>query len=127
MKLGIPTLDKKGWKDKVGEHFGRVPTYTLVDLEKDEIEVIPNTSHHKGGEGNPPEILKDNGVDTMICKALGRKAIRLFNQMGINVYIGASETVEEAIQDFKKGKLREASSEDACRQHVFRGKGRHTE
>ena len=32
MKVSIPTNGKKGLEDTVGEHFGKVPTYTIVDL-----------------------------------------------------------------------------------------------
>ena len=41
MKVCIPTMGEKGLDNLVGEHFGRVPTYTIVDLETqdDEFEV----------------------------------------------------------------------------------------
>ena len=64
-----------------GEHFGRVPTYTIVDLETDEVMVIPNTSHHTGGQGDPPEIMAKEGVHIMICQGLGRRAIDLFESL----------------------------------------------
>ena len=48
MKICLPTMGKSEFNNIVGEHFGRVSTYTFVDLDKDNVKVIPNTSHHMG-------------------------------------------------------------------------------
>ena len=120
MKVYIPTIDELGLDDSVGEHFGRVPTYTIVDLEKDGITIIPNTSHHMGGRGDPPEIMAKEGVNVMICQGLGRRAISLFESLGIEVYIGASGTVRDAITMFQQGMLEKATLDNACGKHAFR-------
>jgi predicted Fe-Mo cluster-binding NifX family protein len=120
MKVCIPTIGEKGLDDSIGEHFGRVPTYTIVDLETDEVIVIPNTSHHMGGQGDPPEIMAKEGVNVMICQGLGRRAISLFESLCIEVYIGASGTVREAITMFQQGMLQKATLDNACGKHAFR-------
>ncbi len=125
MKVAIPTLGNKGLEEQVGEHFGRVPTYTLVDTETNEVKVIQNTSHHLGGQGYAPELLASAGVNVMLCGGLGRRAIQMFEQFGIAVYVGASETVKDAIEMWKDNKLQMATDENACRQHAFRGEGHH--
>ena len=119
MKIGIPSMGQKGLDEMVGEHFGRVPTYTIVDLENDDVKVIENTSNHMGGEGYPPELLKREGVCTMVCRGLGRRAISLFQEMGIEVYIGAYGSVRETVEAFKQGKLQLATMGDGCQQHTF--------
>jgi predicted Fe-Mo cluster-binding NifX family protein len=126
MKVCIPTNGNKGLEENVGEHFGRVPTYTIVDLENNDVKVIPNTSNHMGGTRNPPEILAEQGVNIMICQGLGRRAISMFNDFGIHVYIGARGTVEDAIESYKQGSLQKANEGDACQRHAFRGKGPHS-
>ena len=126
MKICIPTTSDKGLDDQIGEHFGRVSTYTIIDLETNEIKVISNTSEHMGGQGYPPEIMKKEGVDVMICQGLGRRAIMMFSQMGIDVYIGASGTVQDAIAAYKKGTLQKANERDACSQHAFRDEHHHS-
>ena len=120
MKLGIPSMGDNGLDEQVGEHFGRVPTYTIVDLDSDTVEVIPNTSHHMGGQGDPPEILKKNGVEVMICQGLGRRAIDLFHSIGIDVYIGAHGSVRDAVEAYRNGKLQQANVGDGCQKHQFR-------
>lgn len=116
-------MGKRGLDEFVGEHFGRVPTYTIVDSETYDFKIIENTSSHMGGAGYPPELIKKAGGEVMLCGGLGQRAIGIFEQMGIMVYVGATGTVKNALQMFKDGKLAAATDENACRQHAFRGEG----
>ena len=125
MKICIPTDGNNGLDEYVGEHFGRVKTYTIVDLETNEVRVIPNTSHHMGGQGYPPELMVREGANVLVCRGLGRRAISMFEEFGIDVYIGASGTVKDAITAFKQGKLQKASEADACGRHTFRDQHHH--
>jgi len=125
MKICIPTIGENGLNNQVGEHFGRVPTYTIVDLETNEVKVIPNTSEHMGGQGHPPEIMAREGVNVMVCRGLGRRAIMMFEELGIDVYIGASGKVKDAVEAFKQGRLQKASVGDACGRHAFRDRHSH--
>jgi len=118
-------MGDRGLDDVVGEHFGRVPTYTIVDLETNEVKVIPNTSEHMGGAGYPPEIMAREGVTTLICRGLGQRAISMFDETGIDVYIGASGTVKDAITDYRQGRLQKAGVGDACGRHAFRDQHHH--
>ena len=125
MKICIPTMGNNGLDDFVGEHFGRVPTYTIVDLETNEVKVVQNTSEHMGGIGYPPEIMIREGVKVLVCRGLGRRAINMFDETGIDVYIGASGTVKDAVSAFKQKRLQKAGLGDACGQHVFRNQHHH--
>ena len=87
------------------------------------VEVIQNTSEHMGGSGYPPDLLASHGVNVMVCGGLGRRAIMMFEELGIMVYVGASGTVKDAIQMWQDGRLQAATDENACRQHAFRGEG----
>ena len=120
MKICIPTMGESGLDDSVGEHFGRVSTYTIVDLDTDEVKVVSNVSHHMGGHSDPPEIMAREGVNVMICQGLGRRAISMFEELGIEVYIGAVGTVRNAVAAFKLGRLQKATVDDACGEHAFR-------
>jgi predicted Fe-Mo cluster-binding NifX family protein len=120
MRISVPSMGNRGLDEHVGEHFGRVPTYTIFDTETEQVEVIPNTSEHMGGRGYPPELLSKAGVNVMVCGGLGRRAIMMFEQMGIHVYVGARGTVRDAIQMYRSGSLEEATDENACQQHAFR-------
>lgn len=125
MKICIPTMGENGLDNQVGEHFGRVPTYTIVDLDTNEVKVIQNTSEHMGGQGYPPEIMAKEGVNAMVCRGLGRRAIMMFEELGIDVYIGASGTVKDVIDAFKQDRLQKANIDNACGQHAFRDEHHH--
>ncbi|MGQ9718519.1 MAG: NifB/NifX family molybdenum-iron cluster-binding protein [Nitrososphaerales archaeon] len=113
-------MSYRGLDDNVSEHFGRAPTFTIIDLGTNEVKVLPNTSEHMGGSGYPPQILADAGVDVMLCSGLGPRAIQMFEQFGIEVYVGAYGTVREAIQAWQAGRLQVATDENACRTHRHR-------
>ncbi len=125
MIVAVPTNGKKGLDEQVGEHFGRVPTYTLVDTEKGGARVIVNTSEHMGGVGMPPELLAKEGANVLVCQGLGRRAIQMFDERGIEVYVGASGTVQMAIEAWRAGKLAKASESSGCEQHAFHDQHRH--
>ncbi|MBS3813130.1 NifB/NifX family molybdenum-iron cluster-binding protein [Candidatus Bipolaricaulota bacterium] len=107
--------------DEVGFHFGRVPSYTIYDDERDEVDVIPNESSHRGGSGLPADLLAEQGVDAMVCGDLGRKALTLFDDHCIEVYTGYSgKKVSEALKEWQEGNSSPASEGDGCQEHAFR-------
>lgn len=123
MKLCIPTMGQGGLEDMVGEHFGRVPTYTLVDTETGQVNAIENKTLHMGGAGYAPDLIAQHGAEAMLCGGLGRRAIMMFEDKGIMVYVGARGTVNDAINQWKSGELEMATDETACQLHAFRGEG----
>ena len=46
MKVCVPTMGLECLNDMVARHFGRAPTYTVVDIEANKIEIIANTGEH---------------------------------------------------------------------------------
>lgn len=117
MKICIPTLGKNGLSEEVSGHFGRSPTFTIVDLETSWVKVVENRSEHFGGMGKPPEIIAMEDVEVVLCSGLGPRAIQMFEQKGIMVYVGAAGTVEETIRAFQAGMLHPATDENACKEH----------
>ena len=121
-RVCVPTAGRGGLDDLVGEHFGRVPAYTIYNTETDQVEIVQNDSEHTGGTGLPGEILASLGIDVLLCSGLGRRAIGILNTNGIEVCIGISGTAREAIESWKGGKLSGASEGDACQEHAFHDK-----
>jgi predicted Fe-Mo cluster-binding NifX family protein len=117
MKICIPTLGNEGLDDSVSEHFGRAPTFTIVDVANNEVNIVQNTGEHFGGLGMVPEVVAEAGAEIVLCSGLGPRAISMFEQLGIEVYVGARGIVRDAIRAFQAGMLREATDADACRMH----------
>lgn len=125
-KICVPTAGHGGLEDRVGEHFGRVPTFTIFDTEMQHVTVVDNTSEHAGGTGLPADILANLGIDVMLCKGAGRRALGIFSEKGIEVCIGVDGTAGDAITAWTSGKIASASEADACQQHTFHDSEKHT-
>ena len=117
MKVSVPTMGDRGLDELICAHFGRAETFTIVDIDSGDVEVIRNTSEHMGGTGLPPELISAKGAHVMLAGGLGPKAVKMFEGYGIEVFIGATGTVRDAISDWKEGYLEEATDENACREH----------
>ena len=117
MKIAIPTLGEKGLEETVSEHFGRCPTYTIMDNEGNIVTIINNTSSHNGGKDLPPELLQQNGINVLLCKGIGPRAIEMCNSFGIEVYVDSSSIVKEIYTKWKNNQLHKASLDDGCGEH----------
>jgi predicted Fe-Mo cluster-binding NifX family protein len=117
MKVAIPTMGDKGLEDQVFPHFGRAPTFTIVDTETLAVEVRANVSEHFGGGINAPTVVAGAEAEALLCSGIGPRAITMFESLGIRVFTGASASVEASVKAFKDGRLHEATDKDACAQH----------
>jgi predicted Fe-Mo cluster-binding NifX family protein len=117
MKLCIPTMDEKGLDAVISEHFGKAPSYTLVDSETMETKVFVNESDHNGGVGSPPEHLVRYGAEVVLASGAGAGAISKLNASGIKVYIGNKGTVREIVEKWRTGTLKEADPKGGCASH----------
>ncbi len=114
MKIVIPTDDRNGLNSAVAEHFGRSETYTFLNGEGKVLEIIDNSSEHRGGQGLPPELMKKHGANILLCQGLGSRALGICNELGIDVYIHQAQTVKDIYALWKNNKLKPASEENAC-------------
>ncbi|MBN2014612.1 MAG: NifB/NifX family molybdenum-iron cluster-binding protein [Candidatus Altiarchaeota archaeon] len=120
MKVCIPTIGDKGLDERIGEHLGSVPTYTIIDTETNHVEVIPNNSHHMDSFEYHVGLMKENKVDVVVCSNLRHQAITLFEEYRIRVYIGAYGNVRNAIKMWENEMLHQATDETTCGEYEFR-------
>ena len=116
MRIAIST--DRGY---VSQHFGRCPSFTIVEIEKNEIkskEEINNPGHHPGFI---PEFLHKKGVDCIITGGMGRKAAGFFEQYDIKAIVGISGTIEDTLEKLKNGTLE--SGESLCKPGAGKGYG----
>ena len=108
MKIAISTDG-----EEVSMHFGRCPSFTLIEVENDKVkhrEVIPNPGHHPGFL---PQFFHEKGIEYIIAGGAGWRAQNLFIEKGIKLIVGISGTVEDTIKKLLKGELR--GGENICR------------
>ena len=117
MKIAIPTMGEKGYEEFVAEHFGRCPTYTILDEKGNIIEIILNTSSHMGGTGLPPELLQQNGINVLLCRGIGPRAIELCQEFKIDTFVDSSTIVKDIFNNWKNSSLSQATLDDVCEEH----------
>ena len=116
MRLAIST--DRGF---VSPHFGRCPSFTIVDIKDGKLiskQVIENPGHHPGFL---PEFLHGKGVECIIAGGMGQRAVGLFDEQGIKTLVGISGKVDEVIDKLLKGTLE--GGESLCRPGSGRGYG----
>lgn len=117
MKIAIPSMDDTGLQAAVASHFGQASFFTIVDPDTVEVTVQPNTGHHGDGQQTPATDIADAGATAVLCGGLGRRAVRFFAEAGIEVYMDAQGTVQEAIDAHRRGELPAATEAAACPGH----------
>ena len=123
MKLCIPTRDDAGLEAESAGHFGRAPYFTLVDTGSDDVVTVPNPeSGRRHGTCHPLHRLRDQHLDAIVCRSLGRGAFSQLQQQGIAVYTSPKATVAEILAEARAGTLQQTSLDEACH-----GAGRHRE
>lgn len=130
----IPTQGDAGRADRVHDHFGSAPFFTLYNSETEELSVLPNNNaHHAHGTCHPMNQLQHRHIDCVICGGMGRRAIEALNAEGITIYQSTAQTVGEIIDKIKANELTPIDPSKACRGHgqpqnlsgaVERGQGR---
>jgi predicted Fe-Mo cluster-binding NifX family protein len=93
-------MGKGGSDDAVNQHFGRAPAYTVFDTDTGEYSVVVRN----GSEG-PADLMAGAGVNVMLCGGIGKGASAMLQQRGIDVFIGASGTIKDAIDAWNSGAL----------------------
>ena len=117
MKIAIPSMDDSGLQAAVADHFGQASFFTIVDTDTDEVAVQINSGQHQGGAQTPAELIAEAGTRVVLCSGLGRRAVQFFAEAGIEVFMGAEGTVQEAMDAPRQGKLPAATEAAACPGH----------
>ncbi len=101
-KIAIP-VDEAGVLDA---HFGHCKYFALLDEEDGKIvkeeKVVPPPHE----PGVLPKFLSDLGVTDIIAGGMGQQAIKLFNDNGVNAFVGAPKlTAQFLAEGYLEGKL----------------------
>ena len=105
----------------VSAHFGRCPSFTIAEIEEGKvlkIEEINNPGHQPAFL---PNFLAEHGVKYIICGGMGRRAQDLFAEKEIIPIVGVTGKIEEVIEKFVKGQLKEGES--LCKPGAGKGYG----
>jgi predicted Fe-Mo cluster-binding NifX family protein len=110
MKIAVtstgPTLD-----DNVEARFGRCLYFLIIDPDTMQLEAIENPNIALGGGAGiqSAQLMSEKGVTTVLTGNCGPNAFNVFGQAGIQVIVGVSGAVRDAVEQFKTGSLSSAS------------------
>jgi predicted Fe-Mo cluster-binding NifX family protein len=87
-------------------HFGHCEKFAIVEVENDNIVDIKELTPPEHVPGLYPRWVASFGVTDVIAGGMGQQAINLFNQQGINAFVGAPlKSATELTKEFVSGNL----------------------
>lgn len=91
---------------QLASHFGHCQQFAIVQVEEGIVSNIREVTPPEHVPGLYPRWVAGFGVTDVIGGGMGQKAIDLFHQQGINVFVGAPvKTARELVDDFLAKKL----------------------
>ena len=110
LRLAVPSDLPGGLDAARSGHFGRSPSFTIVDIVDDVVVnafMVPNQPHAKGDHGLTQVLtLGENSVDVIIVAGIGSKPLLTCLQAGMRVFAGEDRaTVRAVIQAFIDAEL----------------------
>jgi len=107
--------------DFVSAHFGRCPSFTIIDIENGKItdkQVLDNPGHQPGAI---PQFLHERGVNYIVTGGMGQRAVGFFSEFGIEPIIGVSGRIDETVEKLLNGSLEGGDS--LCQPGAGKGYG----
>jgi len=105
----------------VSEHFGRCPSFTIVDIEDGRVantKVLENPGHQPGAI---PQFLHQKGVNCIVAGSMGLRARGFFDETGIQAFLGVTGKVQDVIGALLNGTLE--GGESLCKPGAGKGYG----
>jgi len=109
MKVAITAMGP-GLEDGVSTRFGRAPYFLII--ETDDLSLVeslenPNVAAGGGAGVQSAQLMVDHDVNVMITGNCGPKAFQVFEAAEIKIFTGAEGSIEESIEGYKAGTLKE--------------------
>jgi len=109
----VMTAQGKDLSSQLDTRFGRAKWLIVYDTEKDSIEANDNTVNLNAVSGagiQTAQNVANLRVEAVITGNVGPNAFKTLNAVGIKIFLAETQTVQEAIDLFKAGKLREVDN-----------------
>jgi predicted Fe-Mo cluster-binding NifX family protein len=123
MKIAI-TATAANLDAEIDPRFGRCQYFVIADPDTMEFESLENSGAMAGGGAGiaTAQTLAGKGIEAVLTGNCGPNAYQVLSAVGIKVITGVAGKVQDAIQDYKSGKLK-ASSQPNVSGHFGMGGG----
>jgi predicted Fe-Mo cluster-binding NifX family protein len=104
-RIAITVEETLDGMSRVADHFGRCSKFKVYEVNdqkkivNEEIYQNPLQGSH-GGTCQLPHYLNKIGANVVIAGGMGRKAIALFEQYGINIITAPGMNIDEALYGY---------------------------
>ena len=96
----------------VDSRFGRCPYFVMVNSETMKFDVVANESSNAvhGAGIQAAQTVVNMGVKVVLTGNVGPNAFNVLSATGIKIVTGASGSVRDSVEKYKKGELQEVSN-----------------
>lgn len=111
----VVTAQGNNLDSAVDQRFGRCAWFVVFDTEAGTHEAVSNEQNLQAAQGagvQSATTVADTGCTAVLTGHCGPKAFRALSAAGIEVLVGASGTVREALEAYRAGSLKAASAAD---------------
>ncbi|MFH1382691.1 MAG: NifB/NifX family molybdenum-iron cluster-binding protein [Chloroflexota bacterium] len=123
MKIAITAMAASLDAD-IDPRFGRCRYFIVADPDTMEFEALENSGTMAGGGAgvSTAQTIAEKGVEVVLTGNCGPNAYQVLEAAGIKVVTGVSGKVQNAIQNYKSGKLK-AIPQPNVAEHFGMGRG----
>jgi predicted Fe-Mo cluster-binding NifX family protein len=109
MKIAV-SASEPDLNGSVDPRFGRSPYFLLIETDTMEFEAIqnPNLASPSGAGIQSAQLLANKGVKALLTGSCGPNAFKTLEAAGVEVFIGVSGAIKQAVQNFNLGQLHPA-------------------
>ena len=109
---------------QIDPRFGRCAYFIIIETDDMSFEAFDNESIALGGGAGiqSGQFVASKGAKTIITGNVGPNAVRTLNAAGVEVIVGQSGTVRQAIENYKNGKLKNTTEANVA-DHYGMGSG----
>lgn len=90
---------------RVFQHFGHCNEFKIYEVEQKTVKSTRVLSTGESGHGALAGLLKEWGVEALICGGIGGGARTALGDMGISLYPGVTGDADESVEAFLAGTL----------------------
>ena len=124
MKIAISSSGNN-LDSQIDPRFGRCAFFAIVDTENMNFEAFDNESISLGGGAGiqSAQFVASKGAKAILTGNVGPNAVKTLSAAGVEVFVGQTGTVREALGRYKGGNLKPTSTPNVADHHGMGGGG----
>lgn len=124
MKVAVSSVGKD-LDSQIDPRFGRCAYFLIVDLQDMDFKAYENENMALGGGAgiSSGQFLVSKGVGAVLTGNCGPNAVRVLSAAGVELFVGQTGTVRQALERYKNDELRPATEANVADHYGMGGTG----